>query len=238
MEVHPPHAPLHGWRDFWIHLGTIAVGLLIAIALEQSVESLHRLHQRHQLEEDFWEEASKNRDLIDGDVVYLKNSTEQLDAERKIAAEAKVVDGAVTFALPAMDDRADYVAPSRAVWSTASAGALIDLLPSPEARMFSRADYEAQQYEESFAKFADLSVRLNTLAREFSTGREDGSSVWTMPAAQRDGLVTLAAEYAVLDEQVMQRLRYLQWAEEEVLGGAKDLDEMMQGMNRRADAAK
>jgi hypothetical protein len=41
MEVHPPHAPLHSWKDFWIHLGTITIGLLIAISLEQSVEALH-----------------------------------------------------------------------------------------------------------------------------------------------------------------------------------------------------
>ena len=52
MDVHAPHHPLHTWKDFWIHLATITVGLLIAIGLEQSVEGLHRLHQRHQLEED------------------------------------------------------------------------------------------------------------------------------------------------------------------------------------------
>jgi len=239
MEVHPPHAPLHGWRDFWIHLGTIAVGLLIAIALEQSVEWMHHLHQRHQLEEDFREEAAKNKDLIDQDEVYLKDSIAKLDAERKIAAEAKVMDGMVSFTLPGMDDKADYVAPSRTVWSTAREGAVIDLLPSQEARMLSRVDYEGQQYEDSFGKFADLSVRLTTLAKEFSTVREDGSSAWKMPVAQRDGLVELAAEYAALDEQVMQRLAYLQWADEEVLGGARDVDQMMRGMNRRAaDEAK
>jgi hypothetical protein len=66
IDVHVPHAT-HTWKDFWIHLGTIAAGLLIAISLEQSVEALHRLHERHVLEADLQVEARRNHDyaLID-----------------------------------------------------------------------------------------------------------------------------------------------------------------------------
>src|SRR6185437_9145012 len=49
IDVHAPHGGIHTWRDFWIHLGTIALGLLIAIGLEQSVEWVHRIHERHEL---------------------------------------------------------------------------------------------------------------------------------------------------------------------------------------------
>jgi hypothetical protein len=41
LDVHPPHTAVHGWKDFWIHLATISIGLLIAVSLEQSVEWLH-----------------------------------------------------------------------------------------------------------------------------------------------------------------------------------------------------
>jgi hypothetical protein len=44
LDVHPPHAPTHTWRDFFIHVATICVGLLIAVGLEQTVEYTH--HQR------------------------------------------------------------------------------------------------------------------------------------------------------------------------------------------------
>ena len=63
IDVHLPH-PTHTWKDFWIHLGTIAVGLLIAIGLEQSVEKLHHLEQGHQLAEDLQQEALLNRGRI------------------------------------------------------------------------------------------------------------------------------------------------------------------------------
>jgi hypothetical protein len=49
LDVHPPHDKVHTWRDFFIHIATICVGLLIAVGLEQTVEALHHHHQRGQL---------------------------------------------------------------------------------------------------------------------------------------------------------------------------------------------
>src|SRR5580704_18116854 len=63
IDVHAPQGGVHTWKDFWIHLGTITLGLLIAISLEQSVEWLHHRHQRHQLEADLHSEALHNRDF-------------------------------------------------------------------------------------------------------------------------------------------------------------------------------
>ena len=44
LDVHAPHKSDHTWTDFFIHVGTIAVGLLLAIGLEQTVEYLHHRH--------------------------------------------------------------------------------------------------------------------------------------------------------------------------------------------------
>lgn len=41
MEVHPPHEPIHSWRDFLLHLLTITIGLLIALGLEAESAILH-----------------------------------------------------------------------------------------------------------------------------------------------------------------------------------------------------
>ena len=45
LDVHPPHNPTHTWRDFFIHIATIVIGLLIAIGLEQLVERIHHSNQ-------------------------------------------------------------------------------------------------------------------------------------------------------------------------------------------------
>jgi hypothetical protein len=35
LDVYPPHHPTHTWRDFFIHVATICVGL------EQTVAAIH-----------------------------------------------------------------------------------------------------------------------------------------------------------------------------------------------------
>jgi hypothetical protein len=49
LDVHAPHESIHTGKDFLIHIATICVGLLIAVALEQTVEAVHHRHQREQL---------------------------------------------------------------------------------------------------------------------------------------------------------------------------------------------
>jgi hypothetical protein len=67
LDVHMPHAT-HTWKDFLIHLGTITAGLLIAISLEQSVEKLHHLHQRHELEASLRAEGEMNKKRAEADL--------------------------------------------------------------------------------------------------------------------------------------------------------------------------
>jgi hypothetical protein len=63
LDVHPPHTPTHTWKDFFIHMATICLGLLIAIGLEQTIEYFHRQHQAHQLEEDLRAESLRNLNI-------------------------------------------------------------------------------------------------------------------------------------------------------------------------------
>jgi hypothetical protein len=45
LDVHPPHQAAHTWKDFFIHIATIVIGLLIAVGLEQSVEWVHHRNE-------------------------------------------------------------------------------------------------------------------------------------------------------------------------------------------------
>ncbi len=68
LDVHPPHHSTRTWSDFFIHIATICVGLLIAIGLEQSIEVLHRHHERIALQADLRTEATSNRQIIAHDL--------------------------------------------------------------------------------------------------------------------------------------------------------------------------
>jgi hypothetical protein len=49
LDVHPAHHAAQTWRDFFIHIATIVLGLIIAVSLEQTVEAIHHHHQRAEL---------------------------------------------------------------------------------------------------------------------------------------------------------------------------------------------
>ena len=48
LDVHAPHAGIHTWSEFLIHIATIVIGLLIAVGLEQTVEYFHRMEPSDQ----------------------------------------------------------------------------------------------------------------------------------------------------------------------------------------------
>src|ERR1700684_4079700 len=61
LEVHPPHQTAHSWRDFFIHIATIVLGLLIAIGLEQMVERIHEHYELRVAREALERELQSNR---------------------------------------------------------------------------------------------------------------------------------------------------------------------------------
>ncbi len=61
LDVHPPHEAAHTWKDFFIHIATIVIGLLIAIGLEQTVEFFHHRHELQRAREEMRTETEHNR---------------------------------------------------------------------------------------------------------------------------------------------------------------------------------
>jgi len=84
LDVHPPHEAAHTWKDFFIHIATIVVGLLIAIGLEQIVEAVHHRHQAQELTEALKQESLENRAAVASDLEYLDAAIElfKLDAAK------------------------------------------------------------------------------------------------------------------------------------------------------------
>ena len=66
LDVHPPHGKVHGWWDFFVHLFTITVGLLIALSLEGCVEWRHHRHLVHEAEASLREEIKTNAETVQG----------------------------------------------------------------------------------------------------------------------------------------------------------------------------
>ena len=119
LEVHPPHSAVHGIRDFFVHLFTITVGLLIALGLEGCVERAHHRHLVHEAEASLHSEIENNSKAISSalDEVEKQQATIKHDVEvlRYIAANHKTPTDSsmeINFRVHGLDDVA---------WRTAQA---------------------------------------------------------------------------------------------------------------------
>jgi hypothetical protein len=70
LDVHPPHEAAHTWKDFFIHIATIVVGLIIAVGLEQTVEFFHHRHQLREARTELAAERDLNRLILQQNIIY------------------------------------------------------------------------------------------------------------------------------------------------------------------------
>jgi hypothetical protein len=75
LDVHSPHEKIHGMRDFLLHLLTITVGLLIALALEGCAERWHHRQLRNEADANLRQEIRDNAKEIAS--AHTANASEQ-----------------------------------------------------------------------------------------------------------------------------------------------------------------
>ena len=75
LGVHLPHKLTHPWKDFFIYLATITVGLLTAVGLEQIIEHMHHRHQLAETREALRAERDHSRESCADDVDEYRRQT-------------------------------------------------------------------------------------------------------------------------------------------------------------------
>jgi hypothetical protein len=89
FDVHAPHESIHSWRGFFIHIAIIAIGLLIALGLEQTAEHIHHLHQLDEARRELKIELEANRKQVDKNLVALQKLVAELDADMALLRSAQ-----------------------------------------------------------------------------------------------------------------------------------------------------
>lgn len=80
LEVHAPNTRIHGVGEFFLHLFTITVGLLIALGLENAASAVHHRHQRDEAETTIREEMIENREHLAESNAAIKSEIDNLNA--------------------------------------------------------------------------------------------------------------------------------------------------------------
>ena len=230
LDVHPAHHAATTWRDFFIHIATICIGLLIAIGLEQAVEAVHHRHQRHQLEEQLQSETERNLALVHTNLVNMKAQRAFVNASIVALNQAPVTQGRISLsALPKAGDVFDVgpLQPSQTVWAVAKANGAVGLLPENEAQVYARLDYEGDQLTLD-ADFDRASNEVLSLLQ--SRKGLPPAEAATLTIAERDALALGLAKLSVQYRSLITLELNESGACRGVLHGAGSVDEMIKYM--------
>jgi hypothetical protein len=235
LDVDLPY-PTHTWKDFFIHIATISVGLLIALGLEQSVEALHHVHERHVLMNDFHAECRGNLKLIAVDIASLRSARDWDITAVKTLNNAPVINGYVTVVFPKPENHPWAGTPSRAVWSVAKASGKVALLPENLAEVYDRVDFEGEEFYLANNQTNINKAALTRFNMSFGASTIMSGATLHLTIAQRDQLIdTLATLRSDLDN-MCNWLASWQGASQAVIDGVVDREAMDGYIQRAHDA--
>jgi|SRR6185437_1387446 len=133
LDVHAPHARIHTWKDFFVHIATITIGLLIAIGLEQSVEYVHHLSQLQTARRELAAELDENRAIArrnDAEMILVLAKLKQDMALLHTARDAhKPVAGKLNYSWL-------FARPRDGVWQSVKQNGTLDLMPHAELEKY------------------------------------------------------------------------------------------------------
>ena len=231
LDVHAPHETVHTWRDFFIHIATIVIGLIIAVGLEQTVEAIHHHHQREYLEDQMHRESERNLQLVTMQLQYSSLRHDYFEARIHALQSATPAhtDVLVTFpadhvALPA-GSGGMLISPSRGTWTVATAGGTVALLPPETAKVFARLDLAGSFEQAAETETGRVAAILaSTLLRDHIPPNPTGPLPLTQ--AQVDDLLYAYSQSVQANDDFHFRLAILQGALEAIIDRVDSLEAM------------
>ncbi len=199
MDIHKPK-PWQGWPEFVKEIGTIVIGVLIALGAEQGVEWLHWRHLEAQTEENLRTGATANLEFA---MIRLASlpcvNARVLELSRALGADGadwRATTTGIPFtkryrpALPQVvrEPKGFY---SHTPWDNAVAQGAVSHLGRTERALFARSFRGSAIIEELQVEEADLESRLGVLAFDGSLTRE-----------QRAGLLTVVSQLDSVEARI------------------------------------
>jgi hypothetical protein len=133
LDVHPIHAPVRAWRDFFVHIATIVVGLCIAVGIQQTVEFVHNHYQLVELRRALRLERQHNYETHAANSVAWRWGTAELENNLLVFQYLQQHPGTPQEKLPGvlLWSTSNYEFDS-AAWDAAHQSGLVTLLPREE----------------------------------------------------------------------------------------------------------
>lgn len=242
LEVHAPHEGLHSWKDFFIHIATIVIGLFIAVGLEQTVELIHHRHVREQLEEQM-------RQVFAGDVKSDAISLKTLGGLREYLSQMRSaikarLDGKEEPLPPsAIDPRmASFtIFPTLAPYDAAKENGTVAYLPTARIRIYNRVAFQRELMATVRERWFDGLAALAAFNERYadSTGNLEMGGVSTTPdltklsRAELFEYLSVVAALIKKTDLIIGRYRFFDLECQAILDGARDEDALLKAIAPR-----
>jgi hypothetical protein len=134
IEVHPPHEDVQTWRQFLIHIAAIAIGLLIAIGLEETVVYFHHRHQLQEARRELAVELESNRRVVGMNLEAMRKTNTDLDADMALLRAPQISPSDVRSKL--VYELGNVYWPKDATWQAVKQNGSIGLMAHDELHYY------------------------------------------------------------------------------------------------------
>lgn len=170
LDVHPPHESVRTWKDFLIHIATIAVGLLIALGLEQTVEYFHHRHQVSETREALRVEREQNHLRLADQLTEFRVRVPIIQTNLAVFHYLRLHPGTAEKELPGKVNWHNFGSPFfDYVWQTAQQTGVTAFMSQGEVRRNSELYRRLRICTDSYAAFRVA----NTEARAYTVDDAD-----------------------------------------------------------------
>lgn len=170
LDVHAPHETVRTWKDFLIHIAAIAVGLLIALGLEQTVEYFHHRHQVSETREALRIEREQNHLRLADQLTEFRVRVPIIQTNLAVFHYLRLHPGTAEKELPGKVNWHNFGAPFfDYVWQTAQQTGVTAFIAQAEVRRNSELYRRLRICTDSYAAFRVA----NTEARAYTVDDAD-----------------------------------------------------------------
>ena len=172
LDVHPPPHAAHGWRDFFVHIVTIVIGLLIALGLEQSAEGIHHRHQVREARDAIAEERAANQHEFATTTDWFRRETKRFQTNLAVLQYLQQHPGAAPDTWPGtISWHSNITSFSTAAWQTAQHLGVTARMSPPDVRQLEHLYYQLIVVQASSAE----RLRAISAARRYTASDADAS---------------------------------------------------------------
>ena len=203
MEVHTPKTTPHSWRAFLREYLVIVIGVLTALAAEQSVGWLHRYQTRRQLEKDLLEEMRLNDDILRDDLQGLNAGVDWAFHGAETILAAVQANNIASLRGDELKRPTHFFSlPNDSVWQHAKESGAAALLPREEAEAYTTLFRIRERLAESSAAARAATAEFTILRTKAARSRYGSPDLSQLNAAQLDELASALLRVAATNDTV------------------------------------